>query len=334
MCSSYNLNMTQMLVCIAITVSIISATLTILTILITIKLVIQQEEEHKLYFKTTSIIASICNIFCSVCVPIYAVWTIFECNHKVVFIIASALPTAFWFAGKISLIWLYNGRLYYTFKRRFQSSYYVFIFINIIFTASVPLLVFTGYYGIWNRIRAFSLCLSIARAVYFALSLYLLLMFSKKMIVLQRISYDALRQTDTSEMDSNPTDEGNDLEFSATKPILKVTRSGCNRIQQQQELKFYMKVTTKNAVLVLCSTVSACLVQLCWSLFDFAIIVPQTHVGLLLPLTMFSIDSLFNTICIYLLFNFGNDVYIKSCRKCDLCCKNICMCLSLYFWFN
>eukprot|EP01084_Bolivina_argentea_P247429 413947_1 len=106
-------------------------------------------------------------------------------------------------------------------------------------------------------------------------------MFIKKIIVLKRISYDALRQTDTSEMDSNPTDEGNDLEFSATKPILKVTRSGCNRIQQQQELKFYMKVTTKNAVLVLCSTVSACLVQLCWSLFDFAIIVPQTHVGLL-----------------------------------------------------
>eukprot|EP01083_Nonionella_stella_P026051 71725_1 len=319
---------------IEIIASLISIIMTLITSFITIMLVMHFKNDQKFYFKITSVAASMCNIFCAAFVSVYSIWIIFQHNQqRLFFIIVRALPTVFWFTGKIALIWLYNGRLYYTFKGGvYESSHCVFILINVSFTLTVSTLIVLGYYGIYLDILVFSMGFEVTRAIYFVLTLYLVLMFCKKMSLFQRKSYDAIGQieaeTDLDISDdsthSNPNNEG---DTSSTPQLNK-----CINVQSEQELQFFMKTTTKYAVLVLCSSISACLVQFCWSLYDF--LVPQNYLGLLLPLTMFSVDSLINTICIYLLFQFGHAVYARRCRKCDTCCRNICVYLYGHFWLK
>eukprot|EP00483_Globobulimina_turgida_P005986 UN05996 len=97
---------------------------------------------------------------------------------------------------------------------------------------------------------------------------------------------------------------------------------------EDDAILFVLNVTTKNCVSVLFSSISACLVAFWWTSFDY--ILEQNYLTLLIPLNMFAIDCIINSLCVYLLFQFGNDVYAKVCSKCDHCCKQLLFCVCVH----
>eukprot|EP01084_Bolivina_argentea_P319296 553811_1 len=280
------------------------------------------KNDNRTYFIVSAIITTMCNMLCNMSVLMYCIWIVFQPDHQTGwFVMCRALPTIFWFTSKVSLIWLYNGRLFYTFKDKaaiFQSSYTLFVSINTIFTIIVPLLIICGYIGIWYGNIWMSFGFEACRIIYFLLTFYLLIMFSKKMLLFHQYPYESVnndlkdpervtRDRSESLKISNHTDNGNKV-FSDPA--------------EKEEILLFVNMSARNAVLVLFISISACLVQLSWSVFDF--ILPQNYVTLLLPLNMFVIDSLLDSICIYLLFNFGANAYAKLCGSCHRCCNNIC----------
>eukprot|EP01084_Bolivina_argentea_P221632 375333_1 len=183
---------------ITITIASISIIITILSIIIASFLIYnfnfkkqkhEQQTKSSKYFETTAQVASICNVGCCMSVSMYSIWIIFEAEQQLIwFILLRALPTIFWFTAKASLIWLYNGRLYYTFQKgRFRSSHRAFIIINTLITLSVPIFISIGYLGVWyNKYVLISLGFEGYRFLYILLTFYLLIMFSKKLLKIQK----------------------------------------------------------------------------------------------------------------------------------------------------
>eukprot|EP01084_Bolivina_argentea_P152170 265487_1 len=141
-------------------IAIISVFLSIITLIIVSYSIIKFRRKSKeskatnnwMYFYRTSIITISCNIVCCIAVSIYSIWIIFSSTFELEEIITlRAVPTVFWFSGKVSLIWIWNGRLYYTFHGGlFETSYPFFIIINILIAVAAPSCIFLGYLGVYQ----------------------------------------------------------------------------------------------------------------------------------------------------------------------------------------
>eukprot|EP00483_Globobulimina_turgida_P007121 UN07135 len=131
-------------------------------------------------------------------------------------------------------------------------------------------------------------------------------------------------QTHTQTTDSKMTELS---EVTTKTPEIKRSVScDIDGNQKNQEiLALYMDITTRNAILVSFILVSSICTAFCWVAFSYFF--PEferNHLTLLLPLNYFAIDSLVDSICVYLLFHFGKTTYYSMCGKCDKKCKNIC----------
>eukprot|EP01083_Nonionella_stella_P006390 18539_1 len=282
---------------------ILSSLLSVASVLIAIVVIyrINQVKEHKTkaaaeqYVARTSQVAVVCNILCCLSVLMYCIWIVFDDQHDLQWFIAlRSATTVCWFVAKISLIWLHNGRLYYAFiHSAFQVSEALFISINVIIAVAAPLCLVLGYVGVWNGLFwMISLGFEGFRFIYLVLTCFILIMFNNRLFALQKM----VVHNEESEVKTKPNTDRQNL----------------------------LNVATKNSVLVLFISISACLVVVSWQIFDY-VMPNQDHLDLLMPFLMFSADSVVDSVAIYLLLNFASGFYDKMCGKCDHCCKNLCI---------
>eukprot|EP01083_Nonionella_stella_P053171 140764_1 len=340
---------------ITITVAFISAIISIASLLLCMYILFnlqsqfrrkrnltEDEQYRSKYFRNTSQLASISNVFCCISVTLYCTWIIFQSEQTLLWLITlRALPTIFWFLAKSSLIWIYNGRYYYTFQtgifRRAASSRYLFIAINTIITIAAPLCLMCGYMGVWySDPMLISFGFEGYRFLYILLTFGLLFLFSKKMLMIQNQSFSDFAEYSAVPAGSRDvtaeTDGETDTESSDHVVSIQLTRNTLKELQasQEQEMLFFLHTTTRNAVLVLFISISACFVAFWWTAFDF--ILGQNYLTLLVPLNMFAVDCLIDLLCICLMFQFGTPMYHRICRSCDTCCKQclFCVCIRTY----
>jgi len=292
------------------------------------------------YFMWTSCISSICDVLCCFSVSLYCVWIIFEPHQNLAwFITLRALPTVFWFVAKATLIWLYNGRLYYTFGQgKYRSSRNLFLIINVWIMVAIPLHLACGYIGaVTETAWMVSLGFEGFRVLYLTLTCYLLSMFSRKMLLLRarygKVNPDSPPSglgagpvagcADNSAVRSHQEHE-NTHTPSTINMVRKPTEQAEQRRKQPTEtddepVSAFLVTTTKNAVLTLFISISAALTALLWIIWDF--VLPSNYLTLLIPLMMFSLDSLINLCCIFLLRSAGKKMYSQLCMSMDICCR-------------
>eukprot|EP01084_Bolivina_argentea_P179453 310094_1 len=222
----------------------------------------------------------------------YCIWIIFDDTHNLEWFIAlRATITVCWFAAKVALMWLFNGRLFYVFiNSPLQLPRSSFIALNSFITIVTPLCIILGYVGVWNGL-SWMIVLGFQgfRVIYVLTATLLLCMFSNRLLHLQKLVIQ-----------------------NAEKKINAETN-----VQQQNLLD----VTTKNGVLTLFMVLSALFVAASWLVHDYAF--PQSYLTLLIPFLMFAIDSVLSSFCVFLLFGFSEHLYAKVCRKSDRCCRHL-----------
>ena len=153
-------------------------------------------------------------------------------------------------------------------------------------------------------------------------------MFSKKLLLLhshETQRYVTMSASSKNTSSTHPTSQEQHAENEETTMISDHHHETQQVSQtQHEEIMFFLDITTRNAVLVLFISISACLVAFWWTAFDY--LLEHNYLTLLVPFMMFSIDSVINSFCIYLLFNFGKSVYRKHCQSMDKCCKAVLYC--------
>eukprot|EP01083_Nonionella_stella_P252846 870704_1 len=234
---------------ISVSASIISLTVMIFTIWIAILLMTKyaqktqqtkgnDKESHTAYFKITSEAAVILNSLCTISCSLYTIWVTFDPptddgdNSNNWFIALRAVPTIFWWSSKVSIIYLYNGRLYYTFLRSvYRTERWFFIFINVLVAVAAPVSIICGFIGVnlGNKIMI-TTSFQGFRTLYVVLTLILVIMFSKKMLLLQRNCYSVLANKSMSETTCN----AEEIEMNS---------------EEDKDILFYLEIATKNAVL-------------------------------------------------------------------------------------
>eukprot|EP00484_Ammonia_sp_Unknown_P004007 CAMPEP_0197069282 /NCGR_PEP_ID=MMETSP1384-20130603/192094_1 /TAXON_ID=29189 /ORGANISM="Ammonia sp." /LENGTH=164 /DNA_ID=CAMNT_0042507287 /DNA_START=152 /DNA_END=646 /DNA_ORIENTATION=- len=126
----------------------------------------------------------------------------------------------------------------------------------------------------------------------------------------------------TREVESNTNESKEwDAEIAETTTSSYDVRASQHSEEEHEELLWFLNVTTKYAVLALIITIFECLVAICWIVFTWAL--QWNAVNLLLPLIMFCIDSVVDSICIYLFFGFAKTLYSKYCSALDACFRII-----------
>jgi len=253
------------------------------------------------YYRNTARMASTCNLGCCCSVSLYCIWIIFEPEQELAFFITlRALPTLFWFLGKASLIWLYNGVLFFAFKNSsFATSSSAFKAVNVLILLAVPVHLVLGYVGVFYGMPwMISLGFEGYRIEYILMTWYLLFRSVRKML-----KVDAYEKK------------------CSTPQVLRSPVAGNEKPDTLHRTPFFLSVATKNSVLVSFVSASACCVAICWTLFDFAL--GQSYLTLLVPMLMFSVDGVIDSICIYLFFPFGEASYSKWCQCVNSCCQHI-----------
>jgi len=255
------------------------------------------------YYELTSRIAVACNVCVSMAVSTYAIWIIISPTQDLVwFIVLRAIPTLSWFISKASLIWLYNGLLYFTFRKGFfATSRCSFLVINSVMCAAVPICLVLGYTGVWLKLLwLISTGFRGFRLLYLFCTFYLLVRFIYKILILH--AYEQQCEIEPYIADSKPDDK---------------------KSMVPDQTSFFLHVATKKTVFMTFISISACFEATCWLLFDYAL--DSNYLTLLLPMMMFSVDGIVNSCCIYMFSQYGDRYYQKWCRWFSVCCSGILM---------
>ena len=152
--------MSESALALTVAVSIFSLIVSSLCIFLTVLFIKQYAKmrggkSDSTYFRVTSQTALIGNTLCAISISIYCLWVTIDPpvdegdNNNEWFIAVRATPTVFWWASKVSIVYLYNGRLYFTFLRsHFKSKRWIFIFVNVTITICAPLSLICGFIGV------------------------------------------------------------------------------------------------------------------------------------------------------------------------------------------
>jgi len=253
------------------------------------------------YYERTSRISAAGNLVASLTVTVYCVWVVFEPTHSQLwFITFRGIPTVAWFISKASLVWFYNGLLYFTFKRGLiQTSHFSFITANIIIVVSAVICVVCGYSGVWYGIPwLMSVGFEGFSFMYLCCSSYLCFGFVRKMLLL----YVYEQQAEIASYQQQKSEEAQNS-------------------MVPDQTSFFLHVATKKTIFMTCISISACCVAASRLIYEYA--VPQTHVTLMLPMIMFSLDAIITSCCIYMFSKFGDPLYHKWCHLLNVCCKDV-----------
>mmetsp|Transcript_20662 Transcript_20662/g.32922 ORF Transcript_20662/g.32922 Transcript_20662/m.32922 type:complete len:210 (+) Transcript_20662:1-630(+) len=159
------------------------------------------------------------------------------------------------------------------------------------------------------------------------LTFYLLFAFSRKMLLLHQYEKSRSSRLSRKMVSITPTSSQGAHAVDGTATATQQKPIPAETLIPEKEMSAFIRTATKNAVLVLFISVSAVGVAFCWICFDY-IIVKKNSVALSLPMTMFAVDSVVDSICIFMLFIYGQSVYDKWCPAMDSCCKKILICLT------
>eukprot|EP00485_Elphidium_margaritaceum_P019157 CAMPEP_0202729864 /NCGR_PEP_ID=MMETSP1385-20130828/186351_1 /ASSEMBLY_ACC=CAM_ASM_000861 /TAXON_ID=933848 /ORGANISM="Elphidium margaritaceum" /LENGTH=386 /DNA_ID=CAMNT_0049396135 /DNA_START=62 /DNA_END=1222 /DNA_ORIENTATION=+ len=257
------------------------------------------------YYERTSRISTAGNVWASLAVTVYCVWVMFEPEHTTLwFIIFRGIPTLAWFTSKASLIWFYNGLLYYTFKSGLvETSRCSFIAANIIICAGALLCIVCGYSGLWYGIdMLISIGFEGFSILYLICSTYLCFGFVHKMLLLYAYEQQSEIATTTTTTTTNNKEE-------AQKSMVP------------DQTSFFLHVATKKTIFMTCISISACFVAASRLIYEYAM--APNHINLMLPMLVFSVDANVSSCCIYMFSKFGDPVYEKWCFDLMVCCKRV-----------
>lgn len=215
--------------------------------------------------------------------------------------------TITWFISKCSLILFFNGRLYYTFTNSLYHVHkYIFMFINIITILVACLSLFIGYiYALiiknnnYHYIYAECMFQSF-RIVFLLLTLSILYMFTTRLRKMTRIN-----QNDAKNLENQRTVHSNSvITISQNKHQSHCTQSPISK-QKQPYSQHFKEITIKNAILVIIIVVAVCFDIIIWFLW----ISDKTSFSIAVPMLITNIEGFINTLCILMLFHFGNNTY-------------------------
>eukprot|EP00484_Ammonia_sp_Unknown_P023500 CAMPEP_0197023060 /NCGR_PEP_ID=MMETSP1384-20130603/3848_1 /TAXON_ID=29189 /ORGANISM="Ammonia sp." /LENGTH=222 /DNA_ID=CAMNT_0042451217 /DNA_START=546 /DNA_END=1214 /DNA_ORIENTATION=+ len=165
--------------------------------------------------------------------------------------------------------------------------------MNIWVICGGPALLTSGYLAVWRRIPwLITLSFESNRAMCCVLSIFLLSLFVHKMLTIHTYRVSHAYSVPDEAVDADSIQE------------------------EREQMRLFLEVTTKYAVLLLFIAFSALFVSLAWISFNY--VFPTQNLWTLhFPLMVFAFDSTVDSVCIYLMFAFGSARYDRWCQCID-----------------
>eukprot|EP01084_Bolivina_argentea_P288112 494463_1 len=286
------------------------------------------------YFAYSGSAVVIFNALCSIFNAIFCIYLMIDPeDDKMIFYkhpsyFLRILSTIAWYLGTGSVIWFFNGRLFYVFNgSTFRTSKRLFKFINIFITVYGFISLICAYTAVYlDSLIGQELAFTSFRFSYQIIIFIILYMFCKRLLVLnmQNQSLSVMSSSCKTATNTSPDPISPNMAVQVSSPSADSPAADNNNYNPPQNLdRSIMELTAKNSVLVFITAASVFLVTFSWTAFRW--ISTPSRTTLLIPMNMASIDSLVNSVSIIMLFSFGNKLYDSCCSCCHKCCVTMCI---------
>eukprot|EP01084_Bolivina_argentea_P288113 494468_1 len=295
----------------------------------------RQRVEISKYFGFSGSSVVIFNALCSIFNAIYCIYLMVDPeNNKMTFYkhpsyFLRICSTISWYIGTGSVIWFFNGRLFYAFNgSMLQTSKTLFRFINIFITVYGLISLICAYTGVFyfDDLIVQEIAFTSFRVSYLIIIFIILYIFCKRLLLLhvQMQNLSAIECISKTAHNNEPKI----VIHSSNSTSTDNNKSNIANSQQSMSDASFMELTARNSVLVFITATSVLSVTLSWTAFRWIILSPS-RTTLLIPMNMASIDSLINSISVIMLFSFGNKLYGSCCGCCHKCFIAICGCITV-----
>eukprot|EP01084_Bolivina_argentea_P216193 367318_1 len=259
------------------------------------------------YFRYNTTAVVICNTLCALLVSAYFLWLIVDSipPNTAYFMHPShhlrVVITVLWYIAKCFIFFIYNGRLYYSFKNvKFRTPRKLFISLNVFLISITPICLLLGFIGIfvWENGALQWIGFNLYRITYISLLLWLSYLFTKRIFILLSRNTTQVWLT-YSKISTEP-----DREESITNNESNVD------LESLTEISEYLGVIIKGNLLLTFIILSKILVMSVW--FTHNLIYYQ-HLSMSISLLVMSFDSFMDILCVVLLFKEAQMYYSILC---------------------
>ncbi len=203
--------------------------------------------------------------------------------------------TVLWYIAKCFIFFIYNGRLYFSFKKvKYRTPRNLFVSLNVFLITITPICLLLGFIGIfvWENGALQWIGFNLYRIIYISLLLWLSYLFTKRIF---RVLYTNETWIKYLRISSANTNELNECKID---------------LDTFSEMSDYLDVIIKSNLLLTFIILSKVLVMIVWFTHN---LIFYEHLSMSIALLVMSFDSFMDILCVVLLFKGAEQYYSILC---------------------